>query len=127
MKQYIPCKPNPYGFKLWAFADSDTGYTVDFNVYFGSSGKTEAGLTTKVVLDLIDPGPELKIGPGYKLCLDNYYTSNDLFATLWDKKVMVCGTMRTNRKGYGIPNNYSAVQHKRPTASRASRRLDYRT
>lgn len=57
LKQYIRWKPNPYGFKLWAFADSDTGYQVDFNVYFGFSGKTEAGLTPEVALDLIDPGP----------------------------------------------------------------------
>lgn len=38
LKQYIPCKPDPYGFKLWALADSETGYLVDFNVYFGSTG-----------------------------------------------------------------------------------------
>lgn len=68
-------------------------------MYFGSTGKTEAGLTTKVVLDLIDPGPELKIGAGYKPCLDNYYTSKALFDKSWEKKVMACGAMRRNRKG----------------------------
>lgn len=29
MKQYIPGKPNLYGLKLWALADSQTGYLID--------------------------------------------------------------------------------------------------
>lgn len=65
MRQYIPSKPNPYGFKLWALADSDTGHLVDFNVYFGSDGNSELDLTTDCVLELIDPPTGLKLGSGY--------------------------------------------------------------
>jgi hypothetical protein len=59
MKQCIPSKPKPYGFKLWALADSNTGYLVDFNVYCGASDTTRKGLSTDCVLELMDPGPGL--------------------------------------------------------------------
>ena len=101
MKQYVPCKPTPYGFRLWALADSETGYLVDFSVYYGSTGdKPEHGLTTDVVLQLVDPGPGLKLGAGYQLCVDNYYTSRVLLEKPLEKKILACGTLRRNRKGF---------------------------
>lgn len=101
MKQYMPCKPNPYGFKKWGLCDSETGYLVDFNVYFGAQGdKPETGLTTDVVLRLIKPEEGYGFGSGYLLCVDNYYTSRDLMQKLWEMKVMSCGTLRRNRRGY---------------------------
>lgn len=85
MKQYMPCKPNPYGFKKWGLCDSETGYLVDFNVYFGAQGdKPETGLTTDVVLRLIKPEEGYGFGSGYLLCVDNYYTSRDLMQKLWE-------------------------------------------
>ena len=35
MRQYIKDKPVKFGFKLWVIAESDTGYTLDFNIYTG--------------------------------------------------------------------------------------------
>ena len=35
IRQYIKDKPTKWGFKLWVLADSQSGYTVDFNVYTG--------------------------------------------------------------------------------------------
>ena len=113
MRQYIPCKPDPYGFKLWALADSSTGYLVDFNVYFGASGdKPEVGLATKVVLDLIDPGPGLKLGAGYQLCVDNYYTSKALLEKLLEKKTLACGTLKLRRNRKGFPKQLAGTVEK---------------
>ena len=64
MKQYMPNKPIKRGFKLWMLATSDpespggAGYVVDFDVYVGSPGIPEEGLTHTVVLQLLDPPPQ---------------------------------------------------------------------
>ena len=60
------------------------------------SGSSEHGLCTQAVLSLMQ-GIEDR---GYKLFMDNYYTSPILFLTLYDKKVPACGTARTSRKFY---------------------------
>jgi len=39
-KQYVRLKPVKWGFKLWVLADSETGYTWNFNVYRGKKGET---------------------------------------------------------------------------------------
>lgn len=58
------------------------------------------GLTTDVVLRLVDPGLGLKLGAGYQLCVDNFYTSRILFEKLLENKILACGTLRRNGKGY---------------------------
>ena len=86
MRQYMPNKPIKWGFKLWVLATSDSsspggaGYVVDFDVYVGSQGVPEEGLTQRVVLELLKPPassnlPLPVLGLGYHLYVDNYYTS----------------------------------------------------
>lgn len=48
------------------------GYLCDFDVYKGSQGVTEEGLTSRVVKELLRPPPELQLpvpnfGKGYHL------------------------------------------------------------
>ena len=50
--------------------------------------------STKLVLDLCR---DLR-GKGYYLCLDNWYSSRQLFCTLFQNKTHVVGTVRLNRK-----------------------------
>ena len=54
---------------------------------------TSAGLCTRVVLDLM-AGLEER---GLELYTDNYYTSPDLYTTLYEN---ACGTLRVNRRGF---------------------------
>ena len=54
-KQYMKGKPTRWGFKLWVIATSDSGYTLDFNVYTGSRDGRVTDLATKVVEALIQP------------------------------------------------------------------------
>lgn len=54
-KQYMKGKPIKRGFKLWIISSSDTGYTLDFNVYTGSRDGCVVGLARKIVEELVVP------------------------------------------------------------------------
>nr|XP_023668316.1 piggyBac transposable element-derived protein 4-like [Paramormyrops kingsleyae] len=98
MKQYMKDKPTKWGFKLFALADSQTGYTFDFSVYQGKqlapSGK---GLSFDSVVNLL---PVSFLGTGYRLYVDNFYTSTALFTHLYSQNIAACGTIRENRIGF---------------------------
>ncbi|TDH17369.1 hypothetical protein EPR50_G00007780 [Perca flavescens] len=97
-KQYIKSKPTKWGFKLFVLADSSCGYTLNFFVYVGREGEpTGKGVSYDAVMRLLDI-PFL--GKGYKLYVDNFYTSPTLFLDLLQRKIWACGTVRSNKAGY---------------------------
>ncbi|CAB1338355.1 unnamed protein product [Coregonus sp. 'balchen'] len=97
MTQYMKDKPNKWGIKLFVLAESNNGYTLNFNVYVGKAHTPSVhGLSYDAVMDLIQPS---HLGTGYHIYMDNFYTSPKLFLSLGSMKFGACGTYRSNRKG----------------------------
>ena len=71
-------------------------------IYCGQD-RTDDGLpaSTKVVLDLNNQ----RLGKGYNIYLENWYSSPGLFVQLLQAETNVCGTVRLNRKG--MPPDFS--------------------
>ena len=81
IRQFIANKPVRFGFKLWVLAESDTGYTLDFNVYTGRRERPSAyGLGHDVVVTLC----QSLVNQGYRVYFDNFYTSPQLLLSLYD-------------------------------------------
>ncbi|KAJ8929560.1 hypothetical protein NQ314_017742 [Rhamnusium bicolor] len=120
-KQYIPSKRKPFGIRLFALCESSSGYMFNFTIYTGAG--TDYGIkyckeliTSRIVLSLIDP-----FDKGYRLFLDNYYTSIDLIDKLVKKRTDCVRTMRINRKG--IPKDLKTKLSKGETIARYRRQI----
>lgn len=114
-KQYIKSKPHKWGVKLWALADSSSGYIQRFEMYTGKSDRGELGLAHKVVLDLVNAAGLSKAG--YNLYVDNFFSSVVLFLDLWENfGTGCCGTVRLNR--IGLPKD---IMRKKPQGLESAR------
>jgi hypothetical protein len=86
-KQYIPKKHKCVGIKIYKLCGSRR-YTYDIRVYLEDSRHaTVAELRTRIQ------------NVGYKLYMDHFFSSPDLFDDLHSKTINCCGTVRPNRKG----------------------------
>jgi hypothetical protein len=103
-KQYIPLKRSRYGIKQYIVAEN-TGYVYRMKVYTGKDEHSdlvsndhadetaEMTKTDKLVICMMSG----LLQKGYKLFVDNFYTSTKLFAFLDNKQANACGTIRKNR------------------------------
>jgi hypothetical protein len=105
-KQYVPMKRARYGIKQSVVAE-DTGYVYRIKVYTGKedqeatifgnyelSNETEAKTKTdKLVIYMLSG----MLNKGYKLFVDNYYSSQKLFTFLHNHGTNACGTIAKNR------------------------------
>lgn len=107
-KQYMKAKPRKWGIKLWALAESSTGYIQAVDVYTGRSERGDLSLSESVVLRLLEIAQLFQ--QGYHVFVDNFFSSLPLFRTLLlEKLTLACGTVRIGRQG--LPNT---VISKRP-------------
>ena len=78
---------------------------------------SDVGLWSKVVLDLM-AGLE---DSGFELYTDNYYTSLQLYLTLYKKGINACGTVQMNRKEFPL----ELVHHKGELSKEGSMTMDH--
>ena len=94
-RQFLPLKRNRFGLKGFVIADSSNGYVLNTIIYTGKEGPAASkDLASQVVLQLIEP----YTNSGYRLYVDNWYTSVPLFLELERRGILACGTVRPNRK-----------------------------
>lgn len=99
-KQFIKGKPIRFGFKNWALC-TNNGYMISFDIYTGrkrnvKNESDEFGLGGAVVLNLIRSA-EIPPNCGYKIFMDNYFTSIHLLNHLSLLGYCATGTIRDNR------------------------------
>jgi len=93
-RQYIPGKRHKYGVKLYLLSDP-SGYVLDALIYCGKSDISAGmGHADAVVMKLM----ENRLDLGHELYMDNFYNSIPLAKLLLQRKTLVCGTLRRNRK-----------------------------
>ena len=99
-RQYIPSKRHRFGVKFFLLCDCDTGYILDFIVYTGATTnvkefeRADIGKSGNIVMTLLEPYLE----KGHTLFVDNWYTSPNLFDSLYRSKTTACGTVKKTRK-----------------------------
>lgn len=94
LKQYMPNKPVPWGFKLWGRAGA-TGILYQFDVYQGKGdGNCTFGLGGDTVLNMCSKLPS---DEGFKVAADNFFSSLELVEELSGRGIQYVGTLRQNR------------------------------
>jgi hypothetical protein len=96
-------KPITRGIKLYMGVDYDTKFAFDFNVCDGSitaenSTAFPYGATGRQIVKLL----EGLVGMGYKVYVDNYYTSIPVATELLSRHIYLIGTLRKDR---GVPSS----------------------
>ncbi|XP_072145227.1 piggyBac transposable element-derived protein 4-like [Dermacentor andersoni] len=99
IRQYIRDKVTKFGYKLWVLADSRTGYTLQFSVY---TGKREAPGPHGLAFDVVTKLCTKYLDQGYRVYMDNFYTSKKLFEHLLEHKTLACGTTRKDRRCFPV-------------------------
>ena len=104
--QFIRIKPGRFGIKCFTLAEASFGYGLVSKIYTGKeNGVVLTELGRKSVKGLM----EAFFDQGYKLYMDNYYTSVPLFEDLERRGTLACGTVRSNRKG--LPRDITDVHN----------------
>jgi hypothetical protein len=97
MKQYLPDKPTPWGYKVWCVASDK--YLLNFDVYKGRLERKKDNLTLhEQVVRLVQPYSNR----GHLLFLDNLFVTVGLFDHLERIGMRACGTVRPDRKGLPV-------------------------
>jgi len=89
-------KPDKYGIKYWAAADSDQRYVLNALPYLGKDNTKMVGdrVGENVVKKLVAPF----VNKGRNITMDNYFTSANLAKDLMKKNTSIVGTVNRIRR-----------------------------
>jgi hypothetical protein len=91
IKQFVPGKPDPHGFKIWVLANSN--YVLHFQLYQGKS--VDGPSIHDMIIELTKPYHNSH----RTLFIDSHFTSPTLLISLHHLGMRVCGSVRRNRIG----------------------------
>jgi hypothetical protein len=91
IKQFVPGKPHPHGYKIWVLANEN--YMLQFQLY---QGKAAAGPS---IHDMVLQLTHLYRNNNHVLYIDTLFTSPTLLASLFNVGIRVCGSVKRNRIG----------------------------
>jgi hypothetical protein len=91
IKQFVPGKPHPHGYKIWVLANEN--YMLQFQLY---EGKAAAGPS---IHDMVLQLTQLYCNNNHVLYIDTLFTSPTLVASLFNVGIRVCGSVKRNRIG----------------------------
>ena len=101
-KQYNRSKRARFGLKSYELCESESGYCYRFSLYTGKDvdelGHSEHGVGYGVVMKLMEGLDHL----GYRLAIDNWYSSPQLMSDLAKKRTHCFGTAKLTRKGMPV-------------------------
>ncbi|XP_071111498.1 piggyBac transposable element-derived protein 4-like [Haliotis cracherodii] len=107
LKQYLANKKkDKWGLQMWVLAESESGYTHQFQASVGRKhgcarppGKQNVG--HRVVMELMQP----HLNKGHHVTLDSYFCSPGLCHALYDKGTFCTGTVAVRRQG--MPKSFN--------------------
>jgi hypothetical protein len=91
IKQFVPGKPHPHGYKIWVLANEN--YMLQFQLY---EGKAASGPS---IHDMVMQLTALYQNNNHVLYIDTLFTSPTLVASLFNVGIRVCGSVKRNRIG----------------------------
>jgi hypothetical protein len=91
IKQFVPGKPHPHGYKIWVLANEN--YMLQLQLY---QGKAAPGPS---IHDMVVQLTQLYRNTNHVLYVDTLFTSPTLVASLFDVGIRVCGSVKRNRIG----------------------------
>src|SRR5680860_826958 len=91
IKQFVPGKPHPHGYKIWVLANEN--YMLQLQLY---EGKAAAGPS---IHDMVLQLTELYRNNNHVLYIDTLFTSPTLLASLFNVGIRMCGSVKRNRIG----------------------------
>lgn len=113
-RQYMPNKPNKYGIKIFALADSKTFYAMNLEVYVGKQPDGPYAVDNSASAVVQRMCKSIK-GSGRNVTCDNWFSGIDLVkCLLQDYGLTFLGTIRKNKRE--LPIEFSCPS-KRPVAS----------
>lgn len=97
LRTYNPKKPHKWGYKIYVLSGID-GVVHNFQFYTGTikpiDGEPDLKASGNIILHLLQPIPR---GVWHKVYFDNWFTSVELQATLYNRQIACVGTVRSNR------------------------------
>jgi len=97
LKQYLPMKPNKWGFKVFLLCNSLSGYVHKFSIFTGGEKFKPFRITKELTRDL----------EGVHLATDNWYSSVKLLEELKAQGILCTCTIKKSARGF--PPDYSSV------------------